>query len=63
MFQVALYAAPAPYVVMHPPLPLDQIEYDRLPTLPVEFDEQCCVPPLRGLAVQETGPAVPPEPP
>jgi hypothetical protein len=42
--QVALKAAVFPEGVMHPPLPLDQIDQPKLPTLPVLFDEHVWVP-------------------
>jgi hypothetical protein len=40
LFQVALKAAVEPYVMRHPPLPLDQIVHCWLPTFPDWFDEQ-----------------------
>ena len=48
---------------MHPPLPLDQMDQEKLPTVPVWFDEQCCVPPLKGVPEQftlEPPPVAPP---
>src|SRR5437870_3329956 len=47
LLQVALNAAVLPEGVMHPPLPLDQMDHPKLPTVPVLFEEQVWVPAVR----------------